>query len=144
MALGLRTTEVEVPAGSFSSYKAVLPHANTAPTQQTPQADGESTQSSPRENEVMGTVIPQSCTPLFLHLFSLSSLLQAMSCTRDTTDSLMLHYPYTSLSLSALLKAMFPDVASKLGHEHGTRRQGKERDGIKWCNIFYALFVIVL
>lgn len=52
-------------------------------------------------------------------LFSTSSpLLLATPSTCDTTDSLMLHYPYTSLSLSVPLPAMFPHVASKLGHEH--------------------------
>lgn len=57
-----------------------------------------------------------------------SPLLQATSCTCDTTDSLMLHYTYTSLSLSAPLRAMFPDVASKLGHEHDTRRHRKRME----------------
>lgn len=39
----------------------------------------------------------------------------------------MLHYTYTSVSLSAPLAAMFPDVASKLGHERDTRTRRKGR-----------------
>lgn len=133
MALGLGTTEVEVPAGPFSFYKAVRPPTHThPPTQHTPQADGESTQSSLREKwgdrDCDSSELHSPFLSL-LHLFSVSSLLQAKSCTCDTTDSLMLHYTYTSMSLSVSLQAMFPDVASKLGHEHDTRRH---RRGWRW------------
>ncbi|MED6259892.1 hypothetical protein ATANTOWER_009718, partial [Ataeniobius toweri] len=66
----------------------------------------------------------------FLHLFfPLSSPPQATPRTCDLTDSLMLHYPYTSLSMSASLKAMFTYVASKLGHELDAHGHMK---GLKW------------
>lgn len=57
----------------------------------------------PRRSEATGTVIPQSYAPLSLHLSSFSSPPRATSCTCDTTDSLMLHYPYTSLSMAVSL-----------------------------------------
>lgn len=107
-------------------------HTLPPPTQQTPQADGESTQSSLREKWGDRDCDSSELHSPFLsplHLFSFSSLLQATSCTCDTTDSLMLHYTYTSLSLAATLQAMFPDVASKLGHEYDTRRH---RKGWRW------------
>lgn len=109
------------------------PPKHTPLAQHTPRADGESTHSSPREKWGDGDCDSSELNSPFPSLFSTSSSssspLQAMSCTCDTTDSLMLHYPYTSLSLCASLEAMFPDVASKLGHEYDTRRHGK---GWRW------------
>lgn len=113
-----------------SAFTRLYPplHTHSQPTQHTPQADGESTQSSLREEwgdrDCDSSELHSPFLSL-LHLFSFSPLLQATSSTCDTTDSLMLHYTYTSLSLSASLPAMFPDVASKLGHEHDTRRHRK-------------------
>lgn len=108
-----------------------LQHTHIPPTRHTPQADGESTQSSLREKWGDRDCDSSELHSPFPSLFSTSPpspLLQATSCTCDTTDSLMLHYTYTSLSLSAPLRAMFPDVASKLGHEHDTRRRRKRME----------------
>ncbi len=104
-------------------------HTHTHRIQHTPQAEGESTQSSLREKWGDRDCDSSELHSPFLsrlHLFSFSSLLRATSCTCDTTDRLMLHYTYTSLSLCASLAAMFPDVASKLGHEHDTQTHRKE------------------
>lgn len=103
-------------------------HTYTLPTQHIPRAYGESTQCPPWENwgdrDCNSSELYSPFSPPLLLLLSL----QATLCTCYTTDSLMLHYPYTSLSVSALLKAMFTDVASKVGHEHNTQRHMKRME----------------
>lgn len=96
-------------------------------THRTPQANGESTHSCPpRKKRWQGLWFLRAALPFFS-----TSSPSPLSCGQRPAHviqhSLMLHYPYTSLSLSASLKAMFPHVASKLGHEHGTHRRGKDR-----------------
>lgn len=67
--------------------------------------------SGPRgRSEATGTVFPRSYTPL-LHLFSSAA---GVSSTCDTTDSLMLHYPYTSLSPCAA-SSHVPSCSIKTG-----------------------------
>lgn len=125
MALSLGTTEVKAPAGPFSFLQGCAPpypsvHTLSAHSTRTSGGWGEHTVAPRGRNEATGTVTPQSYAAL---LPTSRPLLQATSSTCDTTDSLMPHYPYTSPSpvCAAPPPALFPDVASKLGHEHDTR-----------------------
>lgn len=84
---------------------------------------GRAHSSPPREERGDGDCDSSELCCAAPHLASSSPLLEATSYTCDTTDSLMPHYPYTSPSPVCVAPppALFPDVASKLGHEHDTR-----------------------
>lgn len=133
MAPSLGTTEVEVPAGPFSFYKALLApplsptHTHTALNTHLRRMGKAHSRPSGR-SDATGTLIPQSYTPLS-SLVSTSSP-SPLSCglrpahvIGQTVSCCITHTPLCPLS--AALRAMFPDVASKLGHEHDTRRDRK-------------------
>lgn len=170
MALGLGTAEVEVPAGPFSSYKAVptpppFPnntHTHTLCPTHTSGGRGKHTLAPLGEVRRRGlwflraTLSFSISLPLFPSQFSTSSSspssplpprrLRPAHVIQQTVSCCITHTP-----LCPCVRRLKPCSLmwhQKLGHEHGTRRQGgRERmeNAAKRCKIYpqRSLFVFI-
>lgn len=97
MALGLGTTEVEVPAGPFSFYKAVPPRT-TPPLDTHLRRMGKAHSRPSGRSEAAGTAIPQSYTPLSSPFSTsspspLSCRLRPAHVIRQTASCCITHTP---------------------------------------------------
>ena len=116
--------------GPFRSYKPVLPHTHRFPHRSTHTSGrwGKHTVLPVGEEKRQRLWFLKATLPFF-STSSPSLFPCRLRPAHVIRHSLMLHYPYTSLSMSVLLKAMFTDAASKLGHVHDTHRH---KEGQRW------------